>query len=59
MTDGKLVVTYAFDPSVIGGVDDGQYFGIIIKVNADDDATVAQAGINMIMKIHNIITVPA
>jgi hypothetical protein len=59
LSSGRMAVKYSFDPSAITGIGDGQFYGIVIKVNAGDDAVNAQAGIEMIMKINNNIAIPA
>lgn len=58
LTSGKIAIGYSFDPSPIVGIGDGQFYGIIIKVNAADDASIPQAGVEMIMKINNLIETP-
>lgn len=55
-SDGYRVIEYALDPSAIAGAADGDFYGLTIKLNADNDATVAQAGIEMIIKINNTIS---
>jgi hypothetical protein len=58
LSSGKIQVISRFDPSSINGIDDGQYYGIIIYLNSGSSADVAQAGIELIIKINNIIEVP-
>lgn len=57
LTSGHVAVVYAFDPSSINGIGDGQYYGVLIKVNSADDATTAQAGIEMIIKVNDNIVI--
>jgi hypothetical protein len=59
LRNGNSVVKYRFDPSAISGVAHGQYYGVKILVNQANDATISQAGIDMIMKIVNRISVSA
>ena len=56
MSDGTIVVKYSFDPSAISGIADGNFYGVTIKLNADDDAAVKQAGIELIFKINSYIS---
>lgn len=58
LSNGKYRLHYIFDPSSITGIGDGQFYGVIIKVNAANDATIPQAGIEFIIKINNNIAIP-
>lgn len=52
---GELMIKYSFDPSAISGIDNLQYYSVIISVNAADVAVTPQAGIELIFKIKNRI----
>jgi hypothetical protein len=58
LSDGTNSIFYSFDPSAIAGIESGQFYGVRIKINADDDAAVIQAGPEMIMKITDQISEP-
>lgn len=58
LSTGRHKLHFIFDPSAITGIGDGQFYAVIIKVNSADDATIPQAGIEMIMKINNNIAIP-
>lgn len=58
LSTGRYRLHYSFDPSGITGIGDGQFYAILIKVNAADNATIPQAGIEFIMKINNNIAIP-
>jgi hypothetical protein len=58
LSDGTNSIFYSFDPSAIVGIDHNQFYGVRIKINADDDAAVIQAGPEMIIKITDQISEP-
>ena len=59
LSDGTNVIDYRFDSSaIVGTVYSGDFYGIRIKVNAGDVASVAQAGPEIIMKITDMISEP-
>lgn len=57
LSTGLIKIKWRFDPSPISGETDDQYYAIFIDVNAAEDAGIAQAGIEMIMKLNNFIEI--
>lgn len=59
LESGLMAFDYVFDPSAISPTaTDGQFYAVTIKVNAADDATSPQAGIELIFKINDRIEAP-
>lgn len=53
---GLIVIEYSLDPAEIAGVADGDFYGATIKLNAAAGASTAQAGVELIFKINDMIS---
>jgi hypothetical protein len=58
LSTGNIQILYRFDPSPISGIDDGQYYFVLLKLNDADDASIAHHAIEIIMKVDDKVTVP-